>query len=185
MVKNVLSNFGKKGKEYFSKVKKSAKNDKYAERNSKFYNEKHRVSKVIKHKTKTFRSELLKKICIKQIGLIELLISLGIYKKTLMLKLAFVVVPFIILLIVDDVATALIVTIVDIFCCAFIFSITSTSRNDGMINGIFDYGKYKYIKAYRETVAILIMLFISLVLIISGHYFLKSFVPTVVGIVIE
>ena len=54
-----------------------------------------------------------------------------------------------------------------------------------MVNGVFDYGKYKYIKSYRETIAILVMFFISSVSIIIGHYFLKDLLPVIVDIVVD
>ena len=145
----------------------------------------YKISKRLKHNTKAIRNILIKKLNIRRIGLVELLMNVKLYKQTFLLKLIFVLIPLIILIPLDNVVMAMIMTIFDIFCCALIFSLASTERKDAMVNGAFDYGKYKYIKSYRETIAILVMFFISSVSIIIGHYFLKDLLPVIVDIVVD
>ena len=80
----------------------------------------------------------------------------------------------------------MIIATIDIFCCAFLFSMTTTERYEAIIDGSFDYGKYKYIKARKEVVAILFMFFIAVVSILIGHFFnLENFIQSISGIAKE
>jgi len=146
---------------------------------------KYRFSKRIKHKTKSIRVGFIKKLCSKPINLIDLFIKIGLYKQTLLLKLIFVLVPFAIVLLLDNVVVAIIVATINIFFCALFFSITTTERHEAIVDGKFDYGKYKYIKSYKETIAILLMFFVSSALILIGHNVLEDLIPTISGISIK
>ena len=146
---------------------------------------KYRVSKRLKYQVKQIRGGLLKKLCAKPMSLIDLMLRIGIYKKTLALKLLFILFPFIILLITDGFVISVVVATIDIFLCALIFSITTTERKEAIVNGKFDYGKYKTIKAKKETISILLMFFVAMMLTIIGHFILEKLLQTMSGIVIE
>lgn len=146
---------------------------------------KYKIPKRLKHTSKMLSMNFIRKICSKPMGIIDLLVKMKIYKHTLSLKLIFILIPFVILLLIDNVVMAIIIATIDIFCCAIMFSITATERQEALVNGKFDYGKYKQIKAKKETIAILLMFFVSSVLIILGHTTLNSLVQTMSGMVLE
>jgi len=147
--------------------------------------DRYRVSKRLKNKSKSVSVSFIKKLCEKPMGIVELLMKLGIYKKTLSLKLLFILIPFIILIFTDSFVISVVITTINIFCCYFMFSITTVSKSRAMENGKFDYGKYKYLKARGETISILLMLLISMFLIIFGHYYLKSLIQLLTGLVVD
>ncbi len=136
----------------------------------------YRLSKRIKYKRKFY---------IKPIGLIDLFVKIGFYKDILLLKLIFIIAPLIVLLLIDNAVIAIIIATIDIFCCALIFSTTYTNKNEAIRKGKFDYDLYKYIKSRKETRAILIMTFVSIILTLIGHLLMKDFLITISGIAVK
>lgn len=145
----------------------------------------YRLSKRIKYKTKVFRDNFIRKFYIKPIGLIDLFVKIGFYKDILLLKLIFIIAPLIVLLLIDNAVIAIIIATIDIFCCALIFSTTYTNKNEAIRKGKFDYDLYKYIKSRKETRAILIMTFVSIILTLIGHLLMKDFLITISGIAVK
>lgn len=147
---------------------------------------KYRLSKRIKYRSKIARNEVMKHFYFKSVGLVDLLVRLGVHKNVFFLKLMFVIMPFAVLCFTNNTIIAMIIATIDIFCCAFLFSMTTTERYEAIIDGSFDYGKYKYIKARKEVVAILFMFFIAVVSILIGHFFnLENFIQSISGIAKE
>ena len=109
-------------------------------------------------------------------SLIDLLIKLGVYKIALLLKLIFIVSPFIVLTIVDNFVVAFIMTIMNIFLCAIFFSFATVSKSECIVNGEFDFGLYQQKKAKRETVVIVITFGTVLLSIFIGHYIVTDII---------
>ena len=84
--------------------------------------------------------------------------------------------PFIFFIFVDNFVLAFIMSIFNIFICAVIFSLTDVNKNLAMVNGEFDYGKYKYLKAVKETIAILLAFFTIMMSTFFGHYIIDDIV---------
>lgn len=153
--------------------------------NKNFFKKKtnYRFSKRLKHKSKIVVNEIMKKFYTKPIGLIDLLVGLGLYKDVLLLKLIFIIVPFVILFLFDDIVVAMIIATVDIFLCALVFSMTVTERHEAIVDNKFDYDLYRNIKSKKETKAILIMTFVSIILTLIGHFSMKDLLLVVSKVV--
>ena len=147
--------------------------------------DRYRVSKRLKYQTKQVGNAFLRRLFARPMNLVDLMIRIGLYKKTLVLKLLFILFPFVILLITNGFVIAVIIATIDIFCCALIFSMTDVERKEALVNGKFDYGKYKSIKAQKETIAILLMMFISMALIIIGNSILEQLLQAMSGLAME
>lgn len=109
-------------------------------------------------------------------SVVRLLVKFGLYKKILLLKLLFIMAPFIFFIFVDNFVLAFIMSIFNIFICAVIFSLTDVNKNLAMVNGEFDYGKYKYLKSVKETIAILLAFFTIMMSTFFGHYIIDDIV---------
>ena len=153
--------------------------------NKNFFKKKtnYRFSKRLKYKSKIVVNEIMKKFYTKPIGLIDLLVGLGLYKDVLLLKLIFIIVPFVILFLFDDIVVAMIIATVDIFLCALVFSMTVTERHEAIVDNKFDYDLYRNIKSKKETKAILIMTFVSIILTLIGHFSMKDLLLVVSKVV--
>ena len=147
--------------------------------------DKYRVSKRLKNKMKSNGIGFVRKLCSKPMNLIDFLMRFGIYKKTLSLKLIFVLIPFVVLNITDSFVISVVITTINIFCCYLMFSFAITNKEEAIVDGKFDYGMYKTIKAKKETIAIIIMCFVSLLLILLGHYYLESLMQIFASLVVD
>ena len=98
------------------------------------------------------------------------MVKFGFAKYTPKAKVAFIILPLILSTLVDNVAVAIVVTSLNLFVCVILFSFAVVPKEYGVVNGVFDYGKYKYIKAKREVIIMLIMTAFMLFSIIFGHY---------------
>ena len=67
------------------------------------------------------------------------------------------------------IVVAFVITTINVFACVIMFSFAVVSKEVGMVNGVFDYGKYKYEKAKREVIIILVMTAFTMITIIFGH----------------
>ena len=146
---------------------------------------KYRASKRLKHVSKQTSMFLLRKLIMRPMGLLELLMYLGIARHVLLLKLIFILLPFSVLILIDNVVIAIVVSTVDVFCCALIFSITITDRSEALVDGKFDYGKYKHIRAKKDTIAILLMSFVATLSILIGHYFIGGFIQIIPSMIVD
>lgn len=146
---------------------------------TKHHDDIHKTKYAIK-RTKRFYRKTIKTATfgVKKVSfsVVKLLIRFGLYKKILLLKLVFIIVPFLFFIVVDNFVLAFIMTIFNIFICAVIFSLTDVNRNLAMVNGEFDYGKYKYLKSVKETIAILLALFTVMMSTFFGHYVIDDIV---------
>lgn len=113
-------------------------------------------------------------------SIVKLLVRFGLYKNILLLKLLFIMVPFIFFIVVDNFVLAFIMATFNIFICAIIFSLTDVNKNLAMVNGEFDYGKYKHLKSIKETIAILLAFFTVMMSTFFGHYIIDD----VIGMII-
>ena len=103
-------------------------------------------------------------------NIVNILVKLGFAKYTPKAKVAFIILPLILSTLVDNVAVAIVVTSLNLFVCVILFSFAVVPKEYGVVNGVFDYGKYKYIKSKREVIIMLIMTAFMLFSIIFGHY---------------
>ena len=109
---------------------------------SKFFFKKkiHFTNKKAKRISKSALFYLMGKTRRYSYSLIDLLIKIGVYKTALLLKLIFIVSPFVVLTIVDNFVVAFIMTIINIFLCAIFFSFATVSKSECIVNGEFDFG---------------------------------------------
>ena len=134
------------------------------------------VSKKIRHNSKNFTNNILNKLLIRPTSLVELLFKLGLHKYALSLKLIFILASFLALLIMDNFVISFIMTTADVFCIALIFSFTTTSKDEAIIGGKFDYGMYKKIKAEKNIIAIIIAFLATMLFIIAGHCYIANII---------
>lgn len=167
-------------------VRKISMSSRFKEQyNKNFFRKKtnYRLSKRLKHQSKIVVDKMMKKFYTKPIGLIDLLVGLGLYKDVLLLKLIFIIVPFFILFLFDDIVIAMIIATVDIFLCALVFSMTVTGKHEAIVDNKFDYDLYRNIKSKKVTKAILIMTFVSIILTLVGHFSMKNFLLVISKVV--
>ena len=142
--------------------------------NSKVYNSKP-VKKVAfaKNKIKSDRNIARSKIHILthrfSYWFVDLLMMLRVHKHIRKIKLGIVIVPFVLLSIFDDFVIAILVATFNVFACSLIFALVSVNRDEAMVDGKFDYGKYKNIKSRKEVVAITFSMLIAMVSVIFGN----------------
>ena len=127
--------------------------------------------KYIGKKTWYYSSFLPKKT---SISFVKLLIKLGLYKSALSIRLFFILFPFLFLIVVDGAVTAFIITTINIFVCSIVFLATNVSKEGAMVNGNFDYGKYRNKKIIRETIAIIICFALVMFNTFIGHFFVEK-----------
>ena len=141
-------------------------------------------TKYIAKKTKRLYRKTIKTATfgVKKISfsVVRLLISFGLFKKILLLKLVFIIAPFLFFIVVDNFVSAFIMTIFNIFICALIFSLTDVNKGLAIVDGEFDYGKYKYLKSVKESVAILLAFFTVMMSTFFGHYVIDDIVSVLV-----
>ena len=139
---------------------------------TKHHDDIHKTKYAIK-RTKRFYRKTIKTATfgVKKVSfsVVKLLIRFGLYKKILLLKLVFIIVPFLFFIVVDNFVLAFIMTIFNILICAVIFLLTDVNKKLAMVNGEFDYGRYKYLKSVKETIAILLALFTVMMSTFFGH----------------
>ena len=145
---------------------------------SKFFLKKkiHFTNKKAKRISKSALFYLMGKTRRYSYSLIDLLIKIGVYKAALLLKLIFIVSPFVVLTIVDNFVVAFIMTIINIFLCAIFFSFATVSKSECIVNGEFDFGLYQQKKATRETIVIVITFCVVLLSIFVGHYIITDII---------
>lgn len=151
-------------------------NDKHAPTQYDYINKpKYIAKKTRRFYKKTFKTATfgVKKV---SFNIVKLVVRSGLYKKILLLKLVFIMAPFLFFVVVDNFVLAFIMTIFNIFICAVIFSLTDVNKNLAMVNGEFDYGKYKYLKSVKETIAILLAFFTVMMSTFFGHYVIDDVV---------
>ncbi len=142
--------------------------------NSKVYNSKP-VKKVtfVKNKVKRERNIARSKVHILthrfSYWFVDLLMMLRVHKHIRKIKLGIVIVPFVLLSIFDDFVIAILVATFNVFACSLIFALVSVNRDEAMVDGKFDYGKYKNIKSRKEVVAITFSMLIAMVSVIFGN----------------
>ena len=142
--------------------------------NSKVYNSKP-VKKVAfaKNKIKSDRNIARSKVHILthrfSYWFVDLLMMLRVHKHIRKIKLGIVIVPFVLLSIFDDFVIAILVATFNVFACSLIFALVSVNRDEAMVDGKFDYGKYKNIKSRKEVVAITFSMLIAMVSVIFGN----------------
>ena len=136
--------------------------------------EKFRVSKRIKHQSKQAGIAVVKKLTARPYRLIGLLMRFKIYKYSNNVKISCILVPFFVLLILDNFLLALIVACMDIFLCALFFAFASVDKKEAIISGQFDYGEYKRIKAKKDTTAIVASLLVMVLSIVISHFFVAE-----------
>ena len=142
--------------------------------NSKVYNSKP-VKKVAfaKNKIKSDRNIARSKVHILthrfSYWFVDLLMMLRVHKHIRKIKLGIVIVPFVLLSIFDDFVIAILVATFNVFACSLIFALVSVNRDGAMVDGKFDYGKYKNIKSRKEVVAITFSMLIAMVSVIFGN----------------
>ena len=100
---------------------------------------------------------------------VDILMFLRIHKHIRKIKLGIVIVPFILLSIFDDFVIAILVATFNVFACSLIFALVSVNKNEAMVDGKFDYGKYKNIKSRKEVVAATFSTFVAMVSVIFGN----------------
>ena len=132
--------------------------------------EKFRVSKRIKHQSRQAGVAMVKKLTARPYRLIGLLMKFKIYRYSTNVKISCILVPFFVLLILDNFLIALIVACMDIFFCALFFTFASVDKKEAIISGQFDYGEYKRIKAKKDTIAIVASLLLMVVSIVISHF---------------
>ena len=132
-----------------------------------------RFQKRTKHITKDTRRKItsgsFKYLKRYSYNFIDLLVKLGFAKHSSRTKILFVLAPLISLTIIDNIVIAFVITTINVFACVIMFSFAVVSKEVGMVNGVFDYGKYKYEKEKREVIIILVMTAFTMITIIFGH----------------
>ena len=134
------------------------------------------VSKKIRRNGKNITNNILNRLLIKPTSIVDLLLKLGVHKHTLSLKLVFILAIFVALLVMDNFVISFIMTTADVFCIALIFSFTTASKLEATIDGKFDYGIYKKIKARKDIIAIVIAFFTTTISIMIGHCYVADIV---------
>ena len=100
---------------------------------------------------------------------VDILMLLRVHKHIRKIKLGIVIIPFILLSIFDDFVIAILVATFNVFACSLIFALVSIAKDDAMVDGKFDYGKYKNIKSRKEVVAATFGAFIAMASVIFGN----------------
>ena len=142
--------------------------------NSKVYNSKP-VKKVAfaKNKIKSDRNIARSKIKILthrfSYWFVDVLMLLRVHKHIRKIKLGIVIIPFILLSIFDDFVIAILVATFNVFACSLIFALVSVKKEEAMVDGKFDYGKYKNLKSRKEVVAATFSAFIAMISVIFGN----------------
>ena len=142
--------------------------------NSKVYNSKP-VKKVAfaKNKIKSDRNIARSKVIILthkfSYWFVDILMLLRIHKHIRKIKLGIVIIPFILLSIFDDFVIAILVATFNVFACSLIFALVSVNKDEAMVDGKFDYGKYKNIKSRKEVVAATFSAFVAMMSVIFGN----------------
>ena len=142
--------------------------------NSKVYNSKPvKKAAFMKNKVKSDRNIARSKIKILthrfSYWFVDILMLLRIHKHIRKIKLGIVIIPFILLSIFDDFVIAILVATFNVFACSLIFALVSIAKDDAMVDGKFDYGKYKNIKSRKEVVAATFCAFIAMASVIFGN----------------
>ena len=135
---------------------------------------KYQPTKRIKYVSKELTIGFLRRLSKKSYNLVDLLIRLKIYKQALLLKILFVIIPMIILIITDNIVVAISITTINVFLCTLFFSFCVVDKQEATLNGKFDYGFYKYLKAKKETIVIILTFFTVMMTIIIGHYYFND-----------
>ena len=100
---------------------------------------------------------------------VDILMLLRIHKHIRKIKLGIVIIPFVVLSIFDDFVIAIIVATFNVFACSLIFALVSVNKDEAMVDGKFDYGKYKNLKSRREVVAMTASVIVAMASVIFGN----------------